>query len=415
METVSNPVINATQIKHIDGENFSGRSSYLQSLIKSDTILKNHQPFGVMVGEIPANYISGLAPTVENEISLHKTGTNKSFEKRLNNLLSMLLFDKHLEKNPFNLSGGEQAILIIICSLLLEPKHLAIDTTLEQLNRAWRTPLLLELSNPDFIATNISIADNRFSEYILNAQKLKPSLHSRMESDVVHGLGRIISPFTIGLKSVAKNLSMNNLNFGYSKKQMLLKDLNYEFESGNIYHLNGINGAGKSTLSKILTGVLKPSSGKIYLSNLHYDAYRFPGKVVGYSFQNPDEQIFSLTVMEEVLPKQLFKENKNIEMAKAIFSSFGLSNFAKSHPSEMPFVIRKRIALAATLANERDWYILDEPTIGQDQRNVEEITKLIKLLALNGKGIILISHSEQFVSSFENLKTLTISNGKIIT
>jgi energy-coupling factor transport system ATP-binding protein len=80
----------------------------------------------------------------------------------------------------------------------------------------------------------------------------------------------------------------------------------------------------------------------------------------------------------------------------------------------MPFVIRKRIALAATIANEREWYILDEPTIGQDQTNVKELIKLIKLLANKGKGIILISHSEMFVSSFEKVITVTIKNGKLI-
>jgi energy-coupling factor transport system ATP-binding protein len=196
---------------------------------------------------------------------------------------------------------------------------------------------------------------------------------------------------------------------------MLLQDLSYEFEAGNIYHLNGVNGAGKSTLAKILTGVLKPSSGKIYLGNSPYDAYRFPGKVVGYSFQNPDEQIFSSTVKDEILAKEILKENKNVELGESMFAAFALSNFAEKHPSEMPFVIRKRIALAATLANEREWYILDEPTLGQDQRNVEEITKLIKQLALNGKGIILVSHSEQFVSTFENAKTITLKSGKIIS
>lgn len=410
MEVVDTNFVTSPNLKHIAGENFSGRSSFLQNVIKSEEIKFLNQPWGVLVGENPPNYISGLAPTVKDEISLHATGSKTKYEKRITDLLSTFFFENHFDKNPFNLSGGEQAILIILCALLLEPKQLAIDTTLEQINKKWRTPLLNEISNSIFCNTNIYISDNRFDEYCFNFAKIVPPKNI----EPLKAFGKIVCPEEIKISSEAKNLSLNNLYFGYANNKKLLTGLNYEFKAGNIYHLNGINGAGKSTLAKILTGVLKPSSGNILINNEYYNAYKYPGKYVAYSFQNPDEQLFSNTVLKEVIPLELLKENKNIEHAKKMFSAFSLSELSEKHPSEMPFVIRKRIALASSLAHERDWFILDEPTLGQDQNNVDEITKLLKLLSFYGKGIIIVSHSEKFISGFENVKTVTLDNGHII-
>ncbi|MEI6681657.1 MAG: ATP-binding cassette domain-containing protein [Bacteroidota bacterium] len=399
---------------HLEGDNFSGRSAYLNELIKSKLDNDPSKSYGILAGEIPGNYITGLAPTVENEISLHLAGTQELYKPSLYRLLSELDFDKHHQKNPFDLSGGEQAMLVIICSLLSEPLHLVIDTCLEQLGREWRTPLLSELSNPTYLSTQISIADNRFSEYSIKAKTIKPISSRPLNGEKTPGLGNISCPTGIQITSEAKTLALKNITFSYTKKHPILSNISYDFEPGNIYHLGGINGAGKSTLSKILAGVLKASAGEIYVANSRYNAYRFPGKFVGYSFQNPDEQIFSDTVREEVLPAKMLKENKNVTMAKDLFTSFAMDKIAEFHPAELPFTIRKRISLVASLANERDWYILDEPTIGQDQRNVDEIIKIIKLLAYNGKGIILISHSEQFISSFEKLKKINLLNGKFI-
>jgi energy-coupling factor transport system ATP-binding protein len=399
------------KINLVEGNNFSGRSAFLQELVKKNHELGGNVAYGIMVGEIPANYISGLAPTVRDEIYLHISGTNKVYKERLIQMLKNFSFEEHFNKNPFYLSGGEQAILTIVCALLLEPVELSIDTTIEQLNKEWRTPLLQELSSPDFTTTNISIADNRFQEYNFNAKRQRPILDS---SSGQLNFGKIVCPSDISFVSSAKSITLQNLSFGYSKKQKLLQNLNYEFSSGHIYHLNGVNGSGKTTLSKILTGVLKPTSGNILIENNRYNAYRYPGKIVGYSFQNPDEQIFSNTISEEVIPKKFIKAKKNVGTAKKIISSFGLSIFADMHPSEMPFVIRKRISLAATLANERDWYILDEPTIGQDNENVDELRKIINLFVSNGKGIILISHSENFISSFKDVITVTLKDGELI-
>ena len=83
MEVVDTNFVTSPNLKHIAGENFSGRSSFLQNVIKSEEIKFLNQPWGVLVGENPPNYISGLAPTVKDEISLHATGSKSKYEKRI--------------------------------------------------------------------------------------------------------------------------------------------------------------------------------------------------------------------------------------------------------------------------------------------------------------------------------------------
>lgn len=385
------------------GNNFSGRSDYLKSVI-------NSAESGVYIGEQPSSSITGIFPTVESEIKLHSNNTDLKTLNLVNTLFGQYDFQKNFAKNPFTLSGGEQTILAVLSAILLQPKKLAIDCSLEQLNKAWREPLLNLIQKNDFSKTEILLADNRLNEYELSNFKEfipekslqehkykfeKPCLSNHIESQ--------IAPQTIELSDV---------HFSYGKKQLIFKEANVKLEPNNIYHLSGSNGSGKSTLAKILTGILKIQSGEISINNKHYNPYKNPGKVVGYSFQNPDEQLFSTTLENEVL-RYLKNETDEYKTRRETFLEiFGLQNIRKEHPAEMPFVIRKRIALAATLALDRSWYILDEPTLGQDNEFADFLVNMLFRLKETGKGIIVISHSEWFTENL-HAKKLSLHNQQL--
>ncbi len=79
-------------------------------------------------------------------------------------------------------------------------------------------------------------------------------------------------------------------------------------------------------------------------------------------------------------------------------AAFGLTDMAHMHPLDLPFVLRKRVALAATLAMGCPWMILDKPTLGQDDETVLSLANIIERLLANGLGIVIISHSRWFRS-----------------
>lgn len=389
-------------IKITLGMNFSGRSEFLKNQC-------NDHSQGIYIGEIPSNYISGVSPTVQSELDLFSAKTDHQTMSALNTFISRLKFDKLFEDNPFLLSGGEQALLTILSGIMAKPKLLAIDTILEQLNDEWKIPLF-RLIQDKLYHQNLLISDNRINEYKIEYDTIKLDYKTH----------KYEYPFSepilmdIENKISSKDVIINDLKFGYKKNNLVLKDINITLQSGNIYFLTGINGAGKSTLAKILAGILSVKLGNIRVDGNLYNPYKQPGKLFGYSFQNPDEQLFSRTVSNEILG---LKRNEEIAYAarRAKFIEiFGLENLKNMHPAELPYVMRKRISLAATLANDRPWYIIDEPTIGQDDLFVDFLVKLLVQLTKSGKGLIIISHSQTFIEKF-HAKTLYLENGCLNT
>ncbi len=95
------------------------------------------------------------------------------------------------------------------------------------------------------------------------------------------------------------------------------------------------------------------------------------------------------------IPKQEIIKRKN-----ALLSAFGLSNLTHLHPFELPSVLRKRLAICATLAMGCPFYVFDEPTIWQDKKSAEAIIQILKQISSLGVGIIIISHSEWIKKQF---------------
>jgi energy-coupling factor transport system ATP-binding protein len=405
--TESNPAFLTT----ITGNNFSGRSNYLKTLLSNS---EENNRTNIYIGEQPSNFITGIFPTVKSEINLHIVNTEWNTKNKIFDLFSAYNFEKHQSKNPFSLSGGEQSILVILSNLLLQPQKLAIDTTLEQLNEEWRSPLLTAIQNGNFHNSHLFLSDNRLKEYNLynTANIFSP------QQDITYDQ-KFEKPFVdyqLQTQIDEKKIELVDLSFSYVKNDFILNNVNVCLEPSNIYHLKGSNGAGKSTLAKILTGILKgvvkTKNGRLLVNDKEYNVYKYPGSLVGYSFQNPDEQLFSATVENEVL---IPIKNEPVEYTRKreiFLGMFGLQNIRKCHPAELPFVMRKRIALAATLAMDRAWYILDEPTLGQDDFFVVFLVELLDYLIKQGKGIIIISHSESFVEKL-NVKCLSLRDKKI--
>jgi energy-coupling factor transport system ATP-binding protein len=169
---------------------------------------------------------------------------------------------------------------------------------------------------------------------------------------------------------------------------MVLANLNLKLEPGKVYRLAGPNGAGKSTLARILCGILRLNSGRIFVNGSAFDPYPHPGTLVRLHFQNPDAQLFGEPVRNELssLPPSLRE-------AAALFA--GLIPFLDTHPFDLPFVLRKRLALTLIFHTVAPWLIFDEPTVGLDEEAQSIIAACIDRLASAGYGVIFISHNER--------------------
>ena len=163
-----------------------------------------------------------------------------------------------------------------------------------------------------------------------------------------------------------------------------------------------------STYAKLLTGLLKPAKGSVTVDGKPVDVWQNPARLIAYHFQNPDLQLFGESVDEE-----LSNCGAAREMQETVIETFGLKEVLQLHPLDLPFVLRKRVALAATICMNRPWVILDEPTLGQDSEAATNIARILKSLVASGTGVIIISHCEWF-DHLVDARPLSISGGRVL-
>lgn len=213
-------------------------------------------------------------------------------------------------------------------------------------------------------------------------------------------------------------IECDSVRFGYGKTKdaELIHGISLSIEDGEFVALTGENGAGKSTFSKLLAGILKPSDGKICVNGT--DTKKAKNSVLakntGFLFQNPDRQLCTYTVRDEIaFGQKALRTGTEEEISKRtekIIERFGFN------PDEAPFSLsrgqRQRLALASIIAVEPKVMILDEPTTGLDYKECMEIMSAVKELNKNGTTVIMVCHDMELVLDFAR-RMIVLANGKI--
>ncbi|MFW5867517.1 MAG: energy-coupling factor ABC transporter ATP-binding protein [Armatimonadota bacterium] len=166
---------------------------------------------------------------------------------------------------------------------------------------------------------------------------------------------------------------------------------------GEFAVLLGENGSGKSTLAKHLNGLLRPTSGTVRVAGL--DTRETPvqqlAAQVGYLFQNPDHQIFSSTVREEVAfgPRNIGADEDEVsERVEEALEATELSGWGERDPFVLTRGERQRVALASVLACRPRVIVFDEPTTGLDGLQQRAMMELLGRLNAEGTTVIVITH-----------------------
>ncbi len=214
-------------------------------------------------------------------------------------------------------------------------------------------------------------------------------------------------------------LIARNLYFRYQKDQpFLLENINLELGRGECIALLGANGSGKTTLSKLLIGIIKPEKGQLSVDrqNLENLSLAKIGEHVGYLFQNPNRQLFCSSVEEEVgfalqFRNKNFEENRN--KVNELLDFFDLERLREKFPFTLSQGERQRLALAAIMALDPPFFILDEPTTGLDPRRKEELYFYLHKLLQKNRGILLISHDHQFAGKLASC-VRELKNGQLV-
>lgn len=213
-------------------------------------------------------------------------------------------------------------------------------------------------------------------------------------------------------------IEAQNVRFSYANKVEALKGVSLTVKDGEFVAIMGQNGAGKSTFVKHFNGLLKPSSGSVKIDGVETTKSSVAklARNVGFVFQNPDNQLFSETVEEEIgfaLKNFGFKPEVIKERVTWALNLLSLSQYRKTSPFLLSGGERKRVALASVLAWDPQTLILDEPTIGQDHEQKENLRQFIIQLQSQKKTVVAVTHDVEFVAEC-NPRVVLMKEGKIV-
>jgi energy-coupling factor transport system ATP-binding protein len=213
-------------------------------------------------------------------------------------------------------------------------------------------------------------------------------------------------------------IEVENVHFVYPNRVEALKGVSLVIKNGEFVAIMGQNGAGKTTLVKHFNGLLKPSKGIVRVNGVETTKTSVAAlsRNAGFVFQNPDHQLFSETVEEEIAfaLKNFGFEKEVIEKRISwALNLLGLEQYRKTSPFLLSGGERKRVALASVLAWNPETLILDEPTIGQDYQQKEKLRQFIAQMQAQGKTVVIVTHDVEFVAEC-NPRVLLMKEGRIV-
>ena len=213
-------------------------------------------------------------------------------------------------------------------------------------------------------------------------------------------------------------IEVERLAHRYPNGVVALEDVDLIVRQGEFLAVLGQNGSGKTTLVKHFNGLLEPTEGSVRVGGEETMAQgvRRLGQRVGYVFQNPDHQIFSDTVSEEVGFGPKIRGMEEGEVEERVFEALaavGLGGYEGEDPFGLTKGERQRVAVASVLAVRPEVLILDEPTTGLDYAEQRSMMDLVKRLNDAGSTIIVVTHTMWVVAEYAH-RAAVVRDGRVV-
>jgi energy-coupling factor transport system ATP-binding protein len=399
--TGGTPVLDGVSLEIADGEHIallgpsgSGKSTLLRSL----AALVPHFHGGRFEGSVVVGGIdtrnarpAELAGTVasvfqdpEDQIVMSKVANETAFGlenigidpveiwPRVEEALALVGAEHLAERATGELSGGELQRVSLASALALKPRLLLLDEPTSQLD-------------PEAAEAFFDLVERLPCAVLVSEQRpARPLAH--VDRVLFMDAGRIVldAPRDDALAWLAEHrplylphapelvCSVRNVRFSYGDR-VVLERASLEVRRGEVVALTGPNGAGKTTLAQIAAGLLEPDAGEVIRSRAAYLA------------QDPGRHLVTERVLDEVAL------GADVERAHAALARLGLAEHEQRHPRDLSSGERERLALAAVLATEPEFLVLDEPTRGVDPERKAELARLLRAEA-PGRGTLVVTH-----------------------
>lgn len=452
---------------------FTGEIKILATDITGQKVTRMADKVGMVFQDFETQLFS-TSTTLEVAFGPENLGVNRGeIRRRISDSLEKTGLNGYEDREPSSLSGGEKQRLAIASILTIRPRIMVLDepTTdldpigkqeifqvLKELREEGLTVVLVEHETEEIGDADriIMIRDGRVIEQgkpsdilsrldILKDNGIRPPQLVKLFSELnlpcstwPLNVSQIFSALQSNNRILSDNkylilnhrdeekkknygreiIKVENLVHTYPTGQQALTGVNLSIKEREFIAIIGQNGSGKTTLVKHLNGLLRPTRGKVYYENTDIGKEKVSslGKHIGYVFQNPDHQIFSPTVGEEIAfgPRNYgFSEQQIKTKVEEALKVVGLEGYQDKDPFLLTKGERQRVAIASVIISEPRVIILDEPTTGLDYNEQVKVMELLTDLNNQGHTLIIITHSMWVVAEYAH-RVVVLSEGKIL-
>jgi len=405
-------------------------------------------------------------PTVELEVAFgpENLGVGRQeIRRRVSAALEAVGLSGFEQRDPMALSGGQKQRVAVAGVLALEPDVLCLDEAMSDLDPIGQREVLavarrlagegrtviLADHDPERVLCGdraLVLKDGRLmadcpAAGLLGARSALPEaglpepaasqawVRAGMDGAPPLGEGfRVIAeqlrphcrpPETRPAKPAATGdtvIEVRDVYFDYGD-QPALNGLSFDVREGEIVAVIGGNGGGKSTLLKHVCGLLHPLRGDVLIAGRSTRGLTASQlcQDVGYVAQNPDHQLFSATVYDDVAfaPRHLGLAEDDVRAAVAdALEAVGMAGREREDPITMPKGDRQRVALAGALAQRPRVLLLDEPTTGLDHEEVVGTMELVRMMNERGTTVIMVTHSLWVVPEYAH-RAIVLREGRV--
>ena len=333
--------------------------------------------------------------------------------KRIEEVEKELHLENLVNKNIFNLSGGEKQKIAIASIYALNPEIFILDEPSSSLDIKSMKELSLTIKKLKSLGKTIIIAEHRLwylkdivdrAIYLEDGKIIREysmdeienlSEDERMRTGLRHSDYKAIERFDdFETSNKGTLLELKNLIFKRNTKIILsIEDLKFCY--GNIIGIVGENGIGKSTLAKIICGLYKANKGKILKDdeNLNIKSRLNESLLI---MQEVNYQLFTDTVKDEIVLSSNIKDDYVLD---TWLKDMELKNISDRNPHTLSGGQKQRVIILSALLSDKKILFFDEPTSGLDYRNMKIVAKNIKKVKEEDKLILIISHDVEFLES----------------
>ncbi len=363
----------------------------------------------------PKTQFFNVNTTSEILFYLENRGFDRNYmQEKLDETAKLFGIEKLLDRDIFQLSGGEKQIIAIAAAYASGTEIILLDEPSSNLDEA-KTKLIGEiLKKIKDKGKSIIISEHRFyyikdiidKVYLVNAGKIKKEFTKEEFFNIENETRKELGLRSINFEELnferpkklenKKQLIIENINHKFKQENRNLQIKNKEFQFGSIVGIYGRNGLGKSTLIRIIMGLEKSPRVKISIDGKKISKR----KRTKHSFlvmQDVNHQLFTESVETEVslgMSKKYTSEDVN-----KVLKQLNIYDLKEKHPMSLSGGQKQRVAIASAILSGAKIICFDEPTSGMDYDNMMKISALIKNTINDEIIIFIISHDHEFLNN----------------